>query len=143
MAGHPSLNGGKPDPDFPAPVSIRRWVADDPNLMSELARAREMGIDALLEDIPDIADDSTNDYMFGKQGLMLDTEHVSRSKLRIQSRLDMAKVLDPKRYGAKLELADSPDRPVGRRSLLDLSEADLVAAFEAAQKRSIKRGERK
>lgn len=72
-----------------------------------LARAREAGFDMIAADCLTIADDGTNDYYIGKAGPVFDGEHVQRSRLRIDTRLKLLKVWDPKRYGERVQLADA------------------------------------
>ncbi len=62
------------------------------------------------EEIVDIADDATNDWMErrneegGVSAVVADHEHISRSKLRVDSRKWIASKLLPKVYGDKLKL---------------------------------------
>jgi hypothetical protein len=72
-----------------------------------IARARESGFDYLAAECLEIAEDGSNDYMASKHGPVLDTEHVQRSKLRIETRLKLLAKWDPKRYGDKVQLADA------------------------------------
>ena len=70
-------------------------------------RAREDRADGIFEEILEIADNSTNDYMNkknpdGTKGEeVLNSEHVQRSKLRIDSRKWMLGKMQPKKYGEK------------------------------------------
>lgn len=127
--------GIEPDPSFPQAQTVREWILEDHDLFTDLARAREMGIEALIERSLDVADDGSNDYMLTKQGLALDREHVQRSKLRIDTVFRMAEVLAPRRFGRRLELSGDPDRPVSGKSLAAIPESELVAQYEAMLKR--------
>ena len=74
-----------------------------------VARARELGFEQLAEEALEIADDGTNDWATrerkdGSTDDGLDHEHVSRSKLRIETRLKLLACWDPKRYGNKLDV---------------------------------------
>ena len=78
------------------------WVTKDiDGFALEYARAKEEGIDALVEDTLEIADDGTNDYMTTERGQQLDSEHVQRSKIRIETRRWLAERMAPKKYGLR------------------------------------------
>ena len=90
--------------DMPKRQTVLRWMADNKDHRDIYARAREAQADYLAEEILTIADDSTNDYMLmknsdGEEREVLNTEHVQRSKLRIDSRKWLAGKLSPRKYG--------------------------------------------
>ena len=71
--------------------------------------AKEESADALVEDILDIADDGSNDWMAvhgkdGSEAWKLNGEHVQRSRLRVDTRKWIASKLKPKKYGEKIEV---------------------------------------
>jgi hypothetical protein len=66
------------------------WINADPSLASRVAYARDLGFEAIAEDILDIADDTP-----------AISEHVQRSKMRIDTRLKLLACWSPKRYGNK------------------------------------------
>ena len=80
---------------MPAWRNIYFWMARDEELSAHIARAREVGYDALAEECLDIADNANNDWMErfddkGKSiGWQLNGEHVQRSKVRIETRLKL------------------------------------------------------
>ena len=63
--------------------TVYSWMERDASLVEAIARAREIGYDALAEECLKIADDGTNDYVEGERGPQLNSEHIQRSKLRI------------------------------------------------------------
>lgn len=74
-----------------------------------MEQARTEGYDALAEQVLDIADDSDNDYVegtdrFGNPKIMLDKEHIQRSKLRAEMRLKLLAKWHPHKYGEKLQV---------------------------------------
>jgi hypothetical protein len=83
----------------------------------QYARACEARADAFAEDILDIADDATNDYMevFDKEGesigYKINTEAIQRSKLRSDNRKWLMARMQPKKYGEKLDVT-SGDQPL-------------------------------
>lgn len=99
------------DEGMPSQATVFRWLADDRyvNFREQYARARESQADAIFDEILDIADDGSNDWMErtredGSVDEVLNHEHVQRSKLRIDARKWMAGKLRPKVYGDKIEL---------------------------------------
>lgn len=83
-------------------------------------RARETQADAIFDEILDIADDGSNDWMEkhdgegGNIGWRENGEAIQRSRLRIDARKWMAGKLRPKVYGDKVELEHSGHLKVER-----------------------------
>lgn len=95
--------------DMPCQSTVFKWLRDHPEFAQQYARAREAQADALFDEVLDIADDGSNDWMQrqredGSTDDVLDHEHVQRSRLRIDARKWMAGKLAPKKYGEKIEL---------------------------------------
>lgn len=95
--------------------TVYNWVEADAELAGRVACARARGFEALAEEALEIADDGRNDWAVreagddgDKEADRLNHEHVSRSKLRIETRLKLLACWDPKRYGAKVGLT-GPD----------------------------------
>lgn len=91
---------------MPSWRTVYDWIAADPDLAARIAHARELGFDAIAEDILDIADDGTNDWVERKRqdgsvDIVIDSEHVQRSKLRIETRLKLLAKWSPAKYGEK------------------------------------------
>ena len=103
---------------FPAWRTVYDWTAKDANLATAIARARDLGYDALAEECLDIADNATNDWMErhdaqGKSvGWQVNGDHIQRSKLRIETRLKLLAKFNPKKYGDKVEVSGDPDKPM-------------------------------
>jgi hypothetical protein len=94
--------------DMPSKGAFLLWVSKDDALADHYTRAREIQADTIFDEVLDIADDATNDWMQqnGDDGeaYKLNGEHVQRSRLRIDARKWMAGKLRPKKYGDKLDL---------------------------------------
>ena len=89
---------------MPSWRTIYSWMDADEAVASRIAQARDVGYDAIAEDILDIADDGTNDWVERKRNdgstdVVIDSEHVQRSKLRIETRLKLLAKWSPKKYG--------------------------------------------
>ncbi len=96
------------DAGMPGLTTIWEWKKQRPAVSERLARARDAGFDQIAQDALNIADDGRRDYEVGEGGaLLVNHDHIQRSKLRIETRLKLLAVWDPKRYGAKVQLADA------------------------------------
>lgn len=89
--------------DMPPLTTVIEWNLDNREGFSEqYARARKMQAEVLADELVEICDDGSNDYMQTKHGPVLDAEHVQRSRLRVDTRKwYLSKVL-PKIYGDKI-----------------------------------------
>jgi hypothetical protein len=90
--------------DFPHESTVRLWVVDDvQGFYTQYVRARDIGLDAMADEMLDIADDGENDYVErerkdGSVFIALDREAVARSGLRVDTRKWYLSKLAPKRY---------------------------------------------
>lgn len=87
------------DPSFPAPRTVRDWEAAYPEVAAAIARAREAGQEALFEQCLEIADDEAHDWQLSKKGAVTDEVAISRAKLRVWTRMELLKRLNPRKYG--------------------------------------------
>lgn len=95
--------------DMPAASTVFVWLGRFPAFAEQYTRAREAQMEAMADEIVDIADDGTNDYVTktrpdGSEYEAFDAEHVQRSKLRVDTRKWLMSKLAPKKYGEKLDL---------------------------------------
>lgn len=108
-------------PGIPSAPTVRDWVLSDPAFAELYARARSAGCDAIAEEIQEIADDATNDFMDrqSKTGVArcLDAENVNRSRLRIDSRKWLLSKLRPEKYGdmERVQITGAEGGPVQTR----------------------------
>lgn len=94
--------------DMPDKATVFRWLFKYPEFCDQYARAREEQAESLADEIVNIADDSTNDYIkkVGSDGStsdQLNSENIQRSRLRVEARKWVASKLKPKKYGDKVE----------------------------------------
>lgn len=94
------------DERMPAWRTVHDWRHAHPEFEKEYQLARDLGMDAIAEDLLDIADDGSNDFMekIDKEGkktgeFSFNLEHVQRSKLRIETRLKLLAKWNPKKFG--------------------------------------------
>jgi len=111
--------------DMPDQRTVHRWLSDDrhEDFRQQYVRARESQADAIFDEILDIADNSTNDWMerHGDQGENIgwreNGEAMQRAKLRVDARKWMAGKLAPKKYGDRQHIEHSGS--IGLGSALD------------------------
>lgn len=99
------------DDDMPAVRTVSDWKRGNESFSADFARAREEGFDAIAADCLDIADETSRDTIATDDGERPNTEWISRSKLRIETRLKLLAKWDPKRYGEKLAIGGADDLP--------------------------------
>jgi len=97
---------------MPSQSMIYRWLDAPENTLfrEHYARARVKQADALLEQIKDIAHDGRNDWEVleaernGQDRIVLNAEHVQRSRLRVDTLKWVMGKLAPKKYGDRVEV---------------------------------------
>jgi hypothetical protein len=112
------------DPDMPHVRSVQNWLAEDRNgFAARYNKAREIGCDIMADDIVDIADDRSGDWivMTNKDGTIeaiLDSERVSRTRVRIVARRWRLSKMLPRTYGERPDLDARHDSSDGWAELL-------------------------
>jgi hypothetical protein len=111
---------------MPSKSMVMRWLHEHPSFRDQYTRAKDIGIEAIAEDILDIADDAKNDWMERNaeedRGWIANGENVRRSQIRIDARKWLLSKLAPKKYGDKLDLKHSGSIATPR----ELSDDDLA-----------------
>lgn len=103
---------------WPPHTTIVDFRIKNPVFGELYARSKQAQVEALVDEILDIADDATNDYSVNDKGEeVLDREHIQRSRVRIDSRKWIASKLAPKLYGDKIIINDKADNGEARRAL--------------------------
>ena len=97
---------------MPNSETFYKIIDEDLDKSKQYARACENRADAIFEEILEIADDGTNDYMKKKisedlEVDVLNSEHIQRSKLRVDTRKWMLSKMNPKKYSDKLQIDNS------------------------------------
>ena len=99
------------------------WMAANPELAAQVAHARDLGFEALAEDVMEIVD-----------GTKAISEHVQLSKLRIETRLKLLACWNPKKYGNKTTLQGDKDAPLETKTTVELAKgtaAELAKTMRA------------
>ncbi len=95
---------------MPAASTMVAWANDPvlyPGFSERYARARGTWLEVIADEILEISDDSSNDYISrtrsdGSNEQVLDAEHVQRSRLRVDSRKWLLSKLKPGVYGDRV-----------------------------------------
>lgn len=83
--------------------TVLGWVDEDKAFAEQYAQARARGYQLLADEIIEISDDASRDYIETEHGPKLDAEAVARSRLRVDSRKWMLAKMLPKVYGDKVD----------------------------------------
>ena len=134
LAGGMTLNQVCSRPGMPHERRVRAWASDvDHPFSPKYLRARELGYLKMADDLVDISDDGSNDWMERKKGedtiTVVDHEHIARSKLRIDTRKWLLSKALPKIYGDKTahEVSGPGGAPIEIKETTDLDVARKVA----------------
>lgn len=128
------------DDKFPHPETWRDWCDDDETLALAYARARDLGEEAIAAECLAIADTPEEGQIVtskvDKDGNPYDEVRVEdmlgHRKLRIETRLKLLAIWNPKKYGAKLDVT-TKDQPI-TASTDDIA-ARTASLLAAAKKR--------
>ena len=112
LASGESLRAICRDEAFPPESTVRGWVVDDhKGFAAQYARSRDIGLDVMADEIVEISDDGSNDWMErqgeNSEGWMLNGEHVQRSRLRVDTRKWILSKVAAKKYGERVNLEHS------------------------------------
>ena len=117
------------DNDFCVSRSVFcQWLRDNEDKANQYARATSIRADIIFDEMFDIADDGTNDYINvdigdGIEVQKLNTEHIQRSRLRIDTRKWALSKMNPKKFGDKLDVGLSGEVKVTGLKLVKASES--------------------
>ena len=121
------------DPKLPAARTLFYWLRTNEVFLQQYTRAKEESADALTDEMLDIADNCTNDWMEkqgqGAKGYESNGEHIQRSRLRIETRKWLSSKLKPKKYGDRTQLDI-----VEKRKLEDFSDEELAQRIKDLEK---------
>lgn len=114
---------------MPAMASVFKWLREHDDFSEQYARACEERTEAMAEDILDIADDGTNDYIEiersdGSTYETINREVLQRSRLRVDTRKWLMSKMKPKKYGERIDMTtngkDLPAPILGGLSTKDI-----------------------
>lgn len=101
--------------DRPAISTVFRWIRTYPEFRKQYEDAKQESADAMAEEVLDIADDGTNDYITkenkdGSEYETVNSEHIQRSRLRVDTRKWLMAKMKPKKYGDKLDVVSDGEK---------------------------------
>jgi hypothetical protein len=123
------------DNDMPCMATVRRWAMDDTaGFRAKFILADGLKLVTWADDIIEIADDARNDWMErerkdGTIELVVNGEHIQRSKLRIETKKWLMRVLKPELYSEKstVEHSGPGGGPIEVMVMTELERARRVA----------------
>jgi hypothetical protein len=125
------------DECMPAASTVFLWLAKHEGFSEQYVIAKEQSAEAIADEMFDIADDGSNDWMLahfkdGSEGWKLNGEHVQRSRLRVDIRKWYLSKIKPKKYGEKIsqELSGPGGGPIETKSAV----VDAKALSDVADK---------
>lgn len=92
------------NPELPCQETVYSWIRTNPEFLAQYARAKQLQLQVIEDDILGIADDGRNDWMTIDGKHVVNREAVQRSQLRIDARKWLMSKLLPKKYGEKLDM---------------------------------------
>lgn len=96
------------DEGMPSWTAIARWLKEDASFREQYVRAKEDGAEAMADDILEIADNASNDWMERNDkdnpGWVFNGEAARRSQIRIDARKWLLAKTQPKKYGDRLDV---------------------------------------
>ncbi len=122
---------------MPSTQTLYKWIDSDSEKSKQYARACELRADIIFDEMVDIADDGTNDYMQkmigdGIQIEVLNSEHIQRSRLRIDTRKWILSKMNPKKYGDKTDITTNGKSITSRYD--EMSVEEMEAELERVKK---------
>lgn len=96
------------DEGMPSKSTIFKWLNGFDAFSDQYARAREAGMEALADEILEIADSQEGDILKTEDGReLVNHDAIQRARLRVDTRKWLMSKIAPKRYGDKLDLNHS------------------------------------
>lgn len=107
IMGGESMRSITKDENLPKFSTFLIWISEDEQKSKQYEMAMKVRSELMFEELLDIADDGTNDYMqkLTDNGFVdvYNSEHVQRSRLRVDARKWYLSKLNPKKFGDKID----------------------------------------
>jgi hypothetical protein len=118
---------------MPSPPTVYKWQAEDAEFADKVGRAREAGVEVLLDQTVEIADESCGArdlYIeYREDGVPIakvDGDVIQRAKLRAETRFKYAQMIAPRKYGAKLDVTSGGEKLAAPAQLNDMRIQSLI-----------------
>lgn len=82
--------------------TVYNWAQTKPEFLEKFDIAREQLYEYWADEILEISDNSTNDFLLREHGVVLDAEHIKRARLRVDCRKWLLSKLAHTKYGDRL-----------------------------------------
>lgn len=103
------------NPHWPSLDVIRKWRINIPEFSAKYMSAKQHQIESIVDEILDIADDTSKDVVISGDNHKYDHDHISRTRIKIDTRKWLAAKLVPRLYGEKLNIsADDNNNFIGK-----------------------------
>lgn len=116
---------------WPNKDTIFTWLKDNKDFSDQYARAKQIQVECVVDELLEIADDDSKDYIIDAEGeIVVNSQGVQRARLKIDTRKWLACKLVPKVYGMQpLIVEDTPPSLVPTlQGVTDPNEAARVYA---------------
>jgi len=90
--------------EMPSSSTFFIWLSEDEDKSKRYACACDIRADIIFEDILNIADEVSKDYVKRDGVEIVNNEAIQRSRLRVDARKWVVSKMNPKKYGDKLDL---------------------------------------
>jgi hypothetical protein len=111
MVGGKSLRSICDMEGMPCKQTVMTWLQKHPEFLEIYRIAQQERAEGYFEEIADIADDGSNDWMSNNDpdnpGYKFNGEHFGRSRLRVDTRKWICAKMNPKKYGDKIDVDGS------------------------------------
>lgn len=109
--------------------TVLAWLSREPKFQEKYARAKEWQAEYMAEEMLDIADDGSNDFMTVVKGdktyEVENKEWTNRSRLRVDTRKWIASKLKPKKYGDRTDIT-SDGKPLESKQAMTDNQFDKL-----------------
>lgn len=113
--------------NMPSPATIFKWMRENDIFLKQYEKATQERTEAMAEELLDIVDDGSNDYMVktgkdGSESWVLNGENIQRSRLRADTRKWLMAKMKPKKYGDKIDVTSDGDKISNNYAQLSVEE---------------------
>lgn len=117
---------------MPNKTTVLRWLQRHDEFRTQYAHARELQAEHWADEIVEIADNGSNDWMErqGRDGSsveVVNSDHINRSRLRVDTRKWLMARMAPKKYGDRVinEHTGKDGGPIETRNASSFSDEEL------------------
>ena len=133
LMGGETLKEISEDPRFPNRRTVARWLHRDAKFRENYISARQVAMEIMGEELIEIADDTSNDYMErerhdGSFETVVNHENINRSRLRVDARKWLMAKLAPSRFADAPKPDGSKENPLHTNAKVTAVDWDAIHA---------------